>query len=169
MAMMCAAACNDPTGPSLPRDTEALFQTDSLAYTLSAEQLWWEGRVTYAFTNNTGKPVSFVNCNGQTRLVFQKLEGAAWRDIWGPATFECLSAPITVAPGETQVSSVRVLVEYPGGPGDPGTSASDLTGTFRIVWESAVHDYATGTTNFGTVLPIEQRISNRFLLRVENR
>src|SRR5690554_6103745 len=101
LALGAVAACSHSTAPVVPldRDSDALFQTDSLTYTLRTGTRDWTGSIAIEFTNRTDRTVAFVNCNGQTAIVMQQRVGNEWRDVWGPATADCLSPPITVAPG----------------------------------------------------------------------
>jgi hypothetical protein len=44
-----------------------------------------------------------------------------------------------------------------------------IPGTYRIVWTDALSSYQDGGGPFGTQLPFEQRVSNRFAVTVAPR
>src|SRR4051794_31180176 len=75
-------ACSDVAGPddipAIIRDTTALFQTDSLAYTLLAGDEWYSGKVGVTFTNRTSGTVYFVNCLDGTGLRLEKRVAGQW-------------------------------------------------------------------------------------------
>jgi hypothetical protein len=168
VAVLTAASCAESTAPATPlvRDTTALFQTDSLRYTLRADDEQWTGVVSWVFTNSTAAPVSFLNCGGQTLLIFQRRVPGGWVSAWGPGTFECLSPPITVEPGQQYTATIAVHVRYPWLPFSSIAAPDDMTGTFRIVWERAVP--GDGSFPFSAPLPLEQRVSNAFELRLQD-
>jgi hypothetical protein len=177
---MMAAGCSDPSGPGQqngavvaiitppPRDAAALFQTDSLSYTLRDVGSGYQGFVGIRFTNLTGATAYFVNCGGATSIHFEKLEGTQWRAAWSPAMPLCLSPAITVAPGATYDSQLWVFGAHPNTNTEPTFQVSYIPGIYRIVWRDALSSYQDRLP-FGTQLPFEQRISNRFALTVEKR
>ena len=104
-------ASSDPPTP-ITRDVDALFQTDSLEYTLRA----------------------------------------------GEGGFE----------GESGVS-IRVLAGYAGTNSLPQFSITDIPGEYRAVWGSVTSSYRNDAPPDKSVLPLEQRVSNRFMLATERR
>jgi hypothetical protein len=163
-----ALSCKDSTAPAtiVDRDADAFFQTDSLSYALHESFNVWLGAIGIEFANRTDKPVSFPNCNGALAVALQQRTGDDWQSVWENAVPECLSAPITVAPGAVFRDTVHIGITLAGSGTAPSALRSQLTGELRLLWYSVVHDYADGTAGFGTMLPVEQRISNRFTLRI---
>lgn len=149
------------------RDTSALFQTDSLSYTLDAGNIGYTGAIGVQFTNRTADTTYFVNCNGATGVKLQKLVNGEWRDAYSPVRNDCLSPPITAPPGGTANLPIGVFSGYPGSNSFPKFSV-DIPGVYRAVWTAAVTSYQDRLP-FGQPLPFEQRISNRFALRLSPR
>jgi hypothetical protein len=171
------AACTSPDestaqGQVVPptRDAGALFQTDSLSYTLRDIGPGYEGLIGVRFTNTTGGTTYFENCNGATSLQLEKLVGGQWQPAWSPMIPLCLSPPITVAPGATYDSQINVFGGHPNSNTAPTFSVPDIPGVYRAVWTNALGSYReAGSGQFGPQLPFEQRVSNRFALLVTSR
>jgi hypothetical protein len=172
-------ACGSPTpdepiasGPdpieSPTRDANALFQTDSLMYTLRGNDVGYAGTISIRFTNRTGGTAYFVNCKGETMLRLEKLVGDAWITTWAPIIQSCLSQPITVASGGAYESKIAVFGGYPDNNFVPKFSGT-IPGIYRIVWTDALSSYQDTGGPFGTQLPFEQRVSNRFALTLAPR
>lgn len=155
-------------GAGLERDGDALFQTDSLSYTVvSGDNGYWV-HIATTFTNRTGHDVYFANCNNQTGLKLEKLEDGEWRTAWSPMLPLCLSAPILVEPGSTYDMDVGVFGGYPDNNKYPKFLVDEVDGVYRIVWDAAYSFYEKdGESN--EELPLGQRVSNRFVMTVEGR
>lgn len=172
-------ACGSPTpdepidsGPDSieppTRDATALFQTDSLMYTLRANDVGYAGTIGIRFTNRTGGTTYFVNCKGASMVRLEKFMGDAWVTTWAPIMQSCLSQPITVASGDAYESNLSVFGGYPDNNVVPKFFGS-IPGIYRIVWTDALSSYQDSDGPFGTQLPFEQRVSNRFVLTVAAR
>jgi hypothetical protein len=154
--------------PVVARDQSALFQTDSLHYTLRASPAGYQATIGVAFTNKTGRTAYIVNCNGSTSMVLERLVDGRWRSVWSPLIPLCLSAPITVAAGLTYQTRIGVFGGYPESNVFPKFDIPDPTGVYRAVWRDVLSTYQDRLP-FGDPLPLESRISNRFSLTAARR
>jgi hypothetical protein len=165
LAAALAAGCDQPTQPLeeivVPRDSLALFQTDSMHYSVKTSGSWYQTTIDVVFTNRTGRTAFFVNCNGATSLRLEKFVEGQWQYVWSPLLPACLSAPITVAAGASYRSTVQVVAGIPGTNTAPHFATTDLTGVFRLVWLNLVYDYQSSLP-WGEPLPLDARVSNRF-------
>ena len=164
------AACASPPAPTVARDENALFQTDSLRYTLrEVVGFGYETRITAHFTNLTGATAYFVNCNGTTMLHLEKLAGEQWTRAWSPVVPLCLSPPITVASGRSYEFRIPLFAAKPDANAEPKFTVPDIPGVYRIVWSDALSSYDENKQPFGTPLSLEQRVSNSFTLSLPSR
>jgi hypothetical protein len=145
------------------------FQTDSSAYTLQSGVVWYQAAISATFVNRTGAKVYFVNCQGSTGVVLQKLVGDRWIDAWSPNLTTCLSPPIVVLPGHEQRWPIHVVAGYPGTNVVPKFTTPDIAGTYRAVWTQALTSYDARSSTFGTVLPLDHRLSNTFAIALHAR
>jgi hypothetical protein len=153
----------------ITRDVGALFQTDSLSYTLRAGSVGFDGEIGVTFTNRTSGTAYIVNCNEATALSLEKRVAGQWKNVWSPPIPLCLSRPIIVAPSATYRTRIRIFGGYPGLNAYPKFSITDIAGEYRAVWAQVLSSYRTDSIPFGTPLPIDRRVSNRFLLTTERR
>ena len=153
----------------ITRDVGALFQTDSLRYKLRASSMGYDGEIGVTFTNRTGETVYIVNCKQATAISLEKRMAGKWTKVWSPPIPLCLSPPITVAPGATYRTRVWIFGGYPGSNANPQFSVTDIAGEYRAVWGQVLSSYQTKSLPHGTPLPIDRRVSNRFLLTTERR
>lgn len=152
----------------LTRDTAAMFQTDSLAYTLHTGTIGYQGDVGVTLTNRTAGTIYIVNCGGSTSVQLEKRVGVAWQGVWSPAIPLCLSPPITVPVGGAYRTRISIFGGYPGTNTFPQFLVADVTGEYRAVWGSVLSTYQDRLP-FGETLPLESRTSNRFTLTAEPR
>lgn len=150
-------------------DTAALFQTDSLAYTLRAGSVGYQADVGVTLTNRTTGTIYIVNCSGSTGVQLEKRVGIAWQGVWSPAIPLCLSPPITVPVGSTYRTRISIFGGYHGTNSYPQFSVADVTGEYSAVWDSVLSTYEDRLPSFGEPLPPEWRTSNRFTLAAEPR
>ena len=160
---LAGMACVDLTGPEVHPGLLPLFRTESAQYELRKVRDGREVTIDVEFTNHTKQTVYFVNCLGDTRPRLQKQVGDAWVTVWAPITFSCLSQPVTVVPGGTYQSEVRIFGADANTNIVPKFAGTDLNGTFRLGWSGLVHDYHDGPP-FGEPLPVDYRVSNTFTL-----
>jgi len=150
------------------RDAAALFQTDSLRHTLHATGGGFDGEIGVTFTNRTSGTVFIVNCNGATVVYLEKRIAGQWTRVWSPPIPLCLGPPITVRAGATYRTRLRIFGGYPGTKVFPQFSSTDIAGEYRAGWANVLSSYQDRPP-FGDPLPIEQRLSNRFMLATERR
>lgn len=167
-----AVSCDSPSVASPPslisRDDDALFQTDSLGYTLRASPGGFYGEIGVTFTNRSSGTVYIVNCGGITAVQFERRVNAGWQMVWSAVVRACLSEPITVPAGATYRTRVWIFGGYPGSNSYPQFSIPDIAGEYRAVWVNVLSSYQERLP-FGDPLPLEQRVSNRFMLATEPR
>lgn len=167
LAALLLAAC----GTFLePRAQEAgpSIQTDQLEYTLHETENGLETSISYQFTNQTGRTVYVVNCNGGSSIVLEKQVDGEWVGVLAPPMLACLSPPIVIQPGETHAGELRTLGR-PSAALLPGSSIDEIEGTYRLHWSALVHSYdaSRGNSGFGDPVPLAAKVSNSFTLRVE--
>ncbi len=178
VAAFALAGCQDPTlapdareAPSSvvsTRDTAALFQTDSLAYTLRAGVSGYEGEIGVTLTNRTNGTIYIVNCREATGVRLEKRTSTGWQTVWSPHIPSCMSAPIVVPVGGVRRTRIPIFGGYPNSNAHPQFSVADVAGEYRAVWGSVLSSYQDRLP-FGEPLPLESRTSNRFTLRTEPR
>ena len=165
LTSLCALARS--LGGQITRDVGALFQTDSLRYTLRAQSVGFDGEIGLTFTNRTGGTVYIVNCNESTAVSLEKRVAGQWETVWSPPIPLCLSKPITIAVGATYRTRIRIFGGYPGANSYPKFSTTDIAGEYRAVWAQVLSSYQPDSLPFGARLPIDRRVSNRFILATE--
>lgn len=172
VASLLLPSCFEPqsarTAGRITRDDAALFQTDSLAYTLRAGATGVDGEIGVTFTNRTGGTVYIVNCNGATVVSLEKRVTGQWKNVWSPPIPLCLGPPITVLASGTYRTRIRIYGGYPRTNSYPQFSVTDIRGEYRAVWLNVLTSYRDRPP-FGNALPIDQRVSNRFKLATERR
>ncbi len=160
-----------PEGPSVTtvtRDTTALFQTDSLAYSLRLGGDWYQGEIGVTFTNRTSGKVYIVNCGGSTGLRLEKRVAGQWQGVWSPIMPACLSKPITVPAGATYRTRIAISAGVIGTNTAPQFASPDITGEYRAVWFEVLSSYQDQLP-FGEPLSLAARVSNRFVLTAPQR
>jgi hypothetical protein len=163
--LWAAISCDTVTAPDPgPRDANALFQTGSLEYTLRRNSWGFETIVDVVFMNSTSRTAHFLNCRGGTHVRLEKLVDDAWKAVWNPVLLDCLSAPISVEPGQSTSLSIWVAGSLPGTNHYPQFQTTELSGIYRLAWFDLVHDYQASPP-WGEPLPEGARISNRFAIR----
>lgn len=151
------------------RDNAPNFQSDSISYTLRAGDAGFEGNIVFTFTNRSGVTAYIVNCSGATQLRFEKQVAGQWTPAWSPVVNLCLSPPIIVPAGASYESRLWVFSGYTGTNVYPQFFSADIAGEYRAVWTDVLSSYNENASPFGTALPFDQRLSNRFLLSTQPR
>ena len=180
-ALSSLAGCDSSLGPEarLPPETQTLLETDRGSYVLHRSvyweerkdetRVWFETRIPYSFRNESGAPVSLLNCRGAFGHHLEYWSGDAWIPAWWPVQFQCLSPPIVIAQEATVVDTLWVGGFAPGVSALPQFHQADPTGIYRIVWDDAYHGYHDfDGESWGSQLSLEQRVSNWFRLKVED-
>ena len=164
--LAAGAACG-PRETSLIEES-TLFRTDSSSYTLRPDNIGYSALINVEYTNSTPDTVYFINCNGVTGVTFEKLVDSTWKMAWLPGMNACLSAPIVVPPGSKRQFPTHAFARRTGEAQSGEFTIDDAPGTYRIVWPHTVASYQSSPP-FGDSLPLTQRVSNRFVLRVPER
>jgi hypothetical protein len=153
-------ACSDLDDPPDSRaEVMQAFQTSHTRYDARRVSGGLEIEIPYAYSNVTGYPVYFLNCNEIIVPSLERKIGETWSSVWHGATPACLSAPMVVPPGGEYVDTVRVR---PDPDIHPLLGLADLEGTYRLVWYGVVHAYRDEGPDFGTPLSQVERTSNEF-------
>lgn len=157
--------CNVLAGPEyvapVERETDALFQTDSLQYTMRAEGNSYQVAIGTTLTNPFDRAVAFVNCGGATGFHLQRLEGGTWRTVWTPIQPACLSDPLLVAAASTRRMSVFIYATQ--SVPFQRLDVPEIAGVYRVVWTAMVTSYRP-LPPWGDSIPLAQRVSNSFTL-----
>jgi hypothetical protein len=171
--LIVLASCHEaPASPNetvmIERDTAALFQTDSLSYTLIHRDGGYSMNVNVTLTNRSGGSIYISNCHGATGIYLQKATPSGWQIVLSPVLPACLSPAIIVAANQEQPFDLYLTGGEPGSNLAPQYRVTDLDGEYRLLWDGA---FASYDPNTGTGAPIAEasRVSNRFLVRVKSR
>lgn len=147
------------------RDEEAAFQTDRLRYTVESTALGGiNGHIGYVFTNPTRAPVHFTGCRGVEQPVLEKWVDGQWVTALPAVILDCRGSPIVVQPGREYRGSVDINGVGPEVNAAPKFSVDSIPGTYRFVWHKVFQAYDDAHRE---LLPLAQRISNRFYLDTE--
>jgi len=169
-AMVLSTFGCEPMSPPGIEDTALV--TDGTSFRLEREvaagHVWYSTRIPYSFTNRTGSKVYLPNCRDGFDLSLQMKEAGEWDHIWSPILLDCLSPPIVIEPGEEYETILTVSGCLSGNcaprlvlPPDPSTPV-------RILWGRALSSYDPDGPPWGELIPLEERVSNRFTLQVSN-
>lgn len=161
------AACGDG-GPFWPQG-EPPIRTHATSYLLESDGSLWSTRLGITYENR-GTEIWFLpNCNGLYSWWLERRVGEeTWEAAFGPILPLCLSPSIRVQPGETMVDWLQLVAGQPDTNIEPKFDAPNPEGTYRIVVETVSCDpYGDAACRpWDEVLPLEQRISNAFELRL---
>lgn len=156
------AACSTP--PAVSRDPGPLLQTEALSYELTEDDVGYRARIPYTFRNETGGPVYLVNCEGDVRPLLEMDRNGIWFPAWEPFGTGCQSPPVIVPEGGTYGDTLALRGARPGSNVMPAFVFPDVEGVYRMVWFQAYAAYDTVSGEPGEPLPLEQRVSNAFVL-----
>jgi hypothetical protein len=148
----------------MERDPFPLLQTDSLAYAWVETEVGYRTSLSYTFRNETGGDVVLANCDGDLRPRLEVRRDGNWFFAWEPFGRSCISPPVVLAPGAVHVDSLTVVGALPGSNVLPAFVFPEVEGVYRLVWFRAYAEYDAGPPEVGSPLPLEQRISNAFVL-----
>lgn len=161
LLLIAAAGC---ARAELQRDVEAPLQTSDLRYELRRDELGYRTTIPWTFLNATGDTVWVPNCNGDVRPLLQVDRNGAWFDAWTPFSETCAGEPLVVAPGASIADTLHVFGAPAGSNLVPAFAFEDVEGVYRLLWHRAVSSWNGGPVDPSSALPLNQRISNRFLL-----
>lgn len=162
--VLLLGACTNMLEPPL-REEAAPLQTDRLEYEVRRADGQLSVAIPFTYRNETGRTVYVVNCKRQVPPSLEKYVGGEWVHAWSPVVLDCLGPPIVIEPGATYADSLRVMAWKQGGNAYPQFEVAEVEGIYRLVWGPLVHDYDDRRQGFGEPVPLEERVSNAFLLK----
>jgi len=175
--LLCAAAmvlssfgCEATTPPEV-EDTALVTDGTSFPFEKknSLGHVWYRAEIPYSFTNRTGSNVYLLNCRGGFAVRLQVEEAGHWAHYWSPVILACLSPPIVIEPDEVYETTVNVVGCTSGGNCAPRlTLPSSASTRYRIMWGDGRSSYDHDGPPWGDLIPLEERVSNSFTLRVAN-
>jgi len=151
--------CDDAL--TVSRDLSAPMQTDTLLYTIRLNGSLYETTtpIRYVYTNPTSATLYVeATCGGYAPPSLEKFEGGTWVFAWGAAVGACKGPSITIAAGQSHNDSLSVGGGAPSSNVFPKFLVKDIPGIYRLVWDGVA------ATPGGAEIPLEQRVSNRFVL-----
>lgn len=169
----CGAGACGTTSPVAPSRDSSPVQTDSTIYHLERNLDALDAWATVTYVNRTGSAVYFERCyfgDSTPTYTYQRIEGpslfdrAGWsnRTVVGIA-WACYGGVPTGVLAAGDSISIRVWVGSADSPhAYPPVTYAERIGTFRILLDLC----ATYAIEVCSLLPVEQRRSNEFLLRL---
>ena len=154
--------------PDVTRDTGVFLRTAGLRYRLRRESTGLAVDIPYRYTNPRPRAVFLPACRADTTplppVLEQELLPGKWVRAWSTDRRNCLLGlrPLVMAPGEIQSDTLHVRAAYAS---DSVTAftVDPPEGVYRLVW-NVLASYDTAVAGFGPVLPVTERLSNRFVL-----
>lgn len=141
-----------------------MMTTSATEYVVRRTGVGFQVTIPYTYRNRTGAAVHLVNCGGNVSPSVERKVGDRFERWWDPVMPECLSRPIVIAPGAMYTDSLRMeILRQDGAPYTHLSSAPP--GTYRLNWTQALSSFDADARPFGPSLPVEQRVSNPFVLR----
>jgi hypothetical protein len=168
ISAICLTACGSldllGTSPDFVDDGTALIRTDSAVYHVRTTSEAHELTIGVTFTNGTGGTTYIPTCRAPFPPVLQRWNGDQWVTVFSPVVAMCLGPPVVIPAGSTYHYSYRVM-----GSRRPNTyprfETSEISGTYRLVWQILGSWTPDGPEpGLGVELPLEQRVSNSFVL-----
>lgn len=162
LAFLALTACSP--APSVERDAAPPLQTDTLSYRLSEDAFGYRTTIAFTYRNETGAPVWLANCEGDVRPLLEMERGGIWFPAWEPYRTECASPPVVIPPGSVFADTLHLRGAPPGSNMVPAFVFPEVEGVYRMVWFQAYASWDTLTMTPGDRLPLEERVSNPFVL-----
>ncbi len=129
-----------PSAPA--RDASAALQTDSLLYSLRDDLTYLRTSVGFSFRNPLTDTIYVANCNGQLVAGLEVQTGSGWLTFsWSVPIEDCLDAPIAIAPGATFAGRIAVSGGRFGSGHVPVFPVPSVDGVYRLVWQRLVLHY----------------------------
>lgn len=141
------------------------MQTTATVYRLRSHPAGVAADIVYTYTNSSGAPVYLINCNGDVSPSFQRERDGKWENAWGPGTNACLSPPVVISAGDTYRDTLQMVVAEQDGEFYNEIISADSGRRYRLIWHQALSSFDDNARPFGPDLPIEQRVSNPFVLK----
>ena len=166
---LALAACVPPPGPPAPGGPGggAPVRTSAAEYRLRATPDGYAAEIPYAYANRSGGPLYLVNCSGRVTPGLQRRAGEGWGGTWDFETDTCPSPPVVIAAGTTYRDTLwaHVTAHHPHGL-LAELDSSGGGGTYRLILFEVLASYDPEARPHGPVVPLEERVSNAFRLRV---
>ena len=166
-AMVLSALGCELTTPEV-KDTALV--TDGTSFRLDTVtvggNLWYLGEIPYSFTNRTGSTVYIPNCRGSFIVSLEMQESGERVRAWTAIPPLCLSAPIVIESSEVWETTLTVGGCVVGNCAPRIRLPRTAFTRYRIVWHEALSSYDPNGPPWGERIPLEERVSNRFTLRV---
>jgi hypothetical protein len=175
VALVALPACGSLLGAP---EHSPLLRTSAVEYEVKTTPRGYIAHIPFTFTNRTGGPVHLPTCRRDFAPAVQReTSEGPWEGVWGPIHNDCLSIPITVVPPGGTLQDTLVLFAAPAQGEHPAMGrmgrlhdelAAGGRGTYRLVWleNQALTSFDPRARPAGRPLPLAQRVSNPFTLRV---
>lgn len=154
----------DDVSGDAPSPATTLITTDRESYRVRRTADAVELDIVTTFTNRTSDTVRLHPCGtSQPSFVLEKSIGGAWTPAYRQAcTMMLMLDPPKVAPGASRTDTARVRAMLAPN-AMPRFEAEPIAGRYRVVYAQA---YRTWIPNEGPgeLLPLEQRVSNTFVI-----
>ena len=168
-AMVLSAPGCESTTPLEVEDTALV--TDGTSFRLDTattrDNLWYSGKIPYSFTNRTGEKVYVTqDCLGSIRVGMQMQEDGEWEGVLGQVLVLCDGPPIVIEPDEVYETALNVTACMVGNCSPKIRLSPNASTPYRIVWFEALSSHDPNQNPHGELIPLEERVSNRFTLQV---
>ncbi len=161
----------EPQGriPDVRRDDGVYLRTDTLRYRLRREPTVLAVDIPYTYVNPRARTIYLPACRADQMppppALEQERTPDKWVRAWSPDTRNCrtsLLLPLEMAPGQVLVDTLHVRAPY-APDSITAFSVDPVQGVYRLVWR-VLSDYDTAVAGYGPLLPVTERLSNRFVL-----
>ena len=171
--LLCAAAMVLPAmgcESTTPEVEDTALVTDGTSFRLDTAtvsgNLIYRGEIPYSFTNRTGSSVYVrTDCLGSIHRGLEMHEDGEWESIMGQVLVACEGAPIVIEPDEVYRTTLKVAACKVGSCAPKIRLSPNASTPYRIVWYEALFSYDYDEYPPGELIPLEERVSNRFTLR----
>jgi hypothetical protein len=135
LAGALATACGPRAAGGTDHSIEGeAFTTGRAEYVARQDAEQWLIDVDYSFTNTTELTLFVPVCQQPHPPTLEKLEDGAWVTAYSPAVLLCWEPPMEIAPGSQFTDTLRVHAGLPGSNLYPQLEVSEVSGTYRLVW-----------------------------------
>jgi len=140
------------------------FRLDTLSW---HGHLWYYAQIPYSFTNRTGSRVYLpTDCYGNFSVGLQIETDGEWEGAFFRGARLCGAPPTVIEPDEVY-HSILDIAACPVGNCGPRIRLPPAPSTpYRIKWNEALSSYNPDEDPHGELIPLKQRLSNTFALRV---
>lgn len=163
-----AALAGAPLGCAIFEDDgqngEPAIRTDRQEYALRLEGETIAVSIGMTYTNHSGRATHLLTCNGAFSMILEKFVAGRWVQAYGSVSPDCLGPVITIPPARQHAHALEVIAFQPSSTNDPKFQVEPVAGTYRVVWplSEKLNSQYDARSGWGTLLPLEQRVSNNF-------